>query len=132
VDAGIDLGDGVQQREGAEHVIRLGVDRVTAVDHRVRRGALLGVVHHGVRAEVTDHPVGEHRVAEVADVAADVLAGDFLPGGDANPERLDRDQALHAEVVVLVPAREVVGDSHLVTVLRQGQRRWPAQVPVSA
>ena len=36
-----------QQIEGAHHVVRLGEDRVFAVDHGIRRGALFREMYHG-------------------------------------------------------------------------------------
>jgi len=48
VDLRVDLGDREQQVEVCDHVVLLSVDGVLAVDHRVRRGALLGEVDHRV------------------------------------------------------------------------------------
>ncbi len=132
VDARVDLRDRVQQRQRAEHVVRLGVERVRPVDHRVRRGPLLGEVHDGVRPERPDHRVGEDRVAQVAHVAPDGGAGQRLPQGDPGAQRLDRHQRLDPELVVVVPASEVVGHRHLMAAGRQVKRRRPAQVAVTA
>jgi error-prone DNA polymerase len=132
VDLRVGLRDRVQQVERAQDVVRLGVDRMVAVDHGVGRGALLREVHHRVRAEIADHAVGEYRIDQIADVAADFLASEFPPGRDPRAQRLDRHEAVGAEFVVVMPAREVVGDRDLVAVLRQVQGRRPAEVPVPA
>jgi hypothetical protein len=132
VDVRVGLGDGVEHVERADHVVLLGVDRVPAVDHRVRRGPLLGVVHDRVGPEVLDDVIREHGVGQVADVHADREAGQLPPHRDPGPQRLDRHQGLDPELVVVVPADEVVGHRHLVAGLRQVQRRRPAQVPVPA
>src|SRR5262249_41560041 len=59
VDAGIDLGDRVEHVHRADDVVDLGIDGVLAVDHRVRRGPLLGVVDNRVGPEVAHHVKGK-------------------------------------------------------------------------
>jgi hypothetical protein len=49
--------------EGANNVVGPCVHGVLAVNHEVRGGPLLGVVHDRVALEVSQHPVGEVRVA---------------------------------------------------------------------
>ena len=132
VDVGVGLGDREQHVQVPDHVVLLGVHRVRPVDHRVRRGPLLGEVDHGLGLEVPDDVVGEQRVGQVTDVHADLLAGQLLPHRDPRLQRLDRHQGLDPELVVVVPADEVVGDRHLMAGLRQVQRCRPAQIPVPA
>ena len=68
VDVAVDVGDRVHHVEVADDVVRLRVDRVRLVDHRVRRGALLAEVDDRVGAEVADHLVDERGVDQIADV----------------------------------------------------------------
>ncbi len=132
VDVRIDLGDRVQHVQRADDVVDLGVDGVLAVDHRVRRGPLLGEVHDRVRAEVADHVVGEVGVGQVADVAADLLPGQLVPGPDPGLEGLDRHQAVDAHLEVVAAAGEVVEHGDVVADLGQMQGRRPAEVAVAA
>jgi SagB-type dehydrogenase family enzyme len=114
VNVAVELGDRVEQVERADHVVLLGVDRVLAVDHRVRRGPLLGVVHDRVRLEIGERRIGELGVAQVADVAADPLPGQLPPDLDPGLQRRDRHQRLDPELVVVAAAGEVVQHRHLV------------------
>ena len=100
-------------------------DSVLAVHHRIRRGALLGEMHDCVRGEVPDNVVCEIRVGKVADVAADHPAGQVPPDPDPRLQRLDRNQAVHAHLEVIRPAREVVRDGDVVAGPGQVECRWP-------
>src|SRR5262249_31386905 len=101
--------------------------------HRVRRGALLGEVHDGVRPllqQDVHQPVvlgGDVNVHE-----PDLAAGDFLPGPQPRPDGLDRGERFHFELNVDLPTAQVVEDRDVMTVVRQVKRRRPAAEPVSA
>ena len=79
MDLRVDLGDRVEQIQRAHDVVRLGVDRVLPVDHRVRRRPLLGEVDDRVRRELPDDLVRELGINKITDVAGDLLARDFIP-----------------------------------------------------
>ncbi len=49
-----ELLQGEEEVQRADHVVDLGEHRVFAVDHRVRRGALLGEMNDGVRSKGLD------------------------------------------------------------------------------
>ena len=83
LDVRVGLGDREQDVQVPDHVVLLGVHRVRPVDHRVRRGPLLGEVNHGLQLEVGDDVVREHRVRQVTDVQPDLLAGQLPPHRDA-------------------------------------------------
>src|SRR5262249_53961787 len=110
----------------------LGVDRVFAVDHGVRRGALLREVNDRLGTVVADHRVREVGVGQVTDEDVDLLAGDLLPDRSPGLQRLDRDETVHDHLQVVLTPNEVVGDSDLVTTLREMESSRPAEVAVTA
>jgi hypothetical protein len=130
VDVGVDLGDRVQEIQGADDVVGLGVDGVRLVDHGVGCGALLGEVHDGVGGEGADGVGGELGVAQVSDVTGDVLAGQLRPRGQPDRQGLDRHQALDPELLVVATAGEVVDNADLVAGRRQVQCCGPAEIAV--
>jgi hypothetical protein len=130
--SGVDLGDGIEHVQGANHVVRLGVHGVLAVNHGVRGGSLLGVVHDRVGFEVGDHLVGEVRVAQITDKDADLLARDLSPDSHSGLQALDGHQAVDTHLVVITAPREVVRRRNHVTGRRQVQSGAPAQVAVAA
>ena len=108
VDLTVDVADRVHHVEVADDVVRLRVHGVSLVDHRVRRGALLGVVDDRLGAEVADHLVDELRVDQVALVPVEALAADLGPGGQPLVHRRDRDQAVDAHLHVVPTTGKVV------------------------
>ncbi len=62
MDRGVDVGDRIEQVQGADDIVHLCVDGVLAVDHRVRRGSLLGEVDNRLGRELTDGLLDEHVV----------------------------------------------------------------------
>ena len=131
VDVAVDLADRVHHVEGADDVVGLRVDRVAAVDHGVRRGALLGEVDHRVGGELAEGVVDELGVAQVAGVARELGAADLAPGLHPRAHRLDRHQAARPELVVVLTANAVVEDSDVMSASRQVHRGGPAEVAVS-
>ena len=132
MDGRVDLGDRVEQIEGADHVVVLGIGGVPAVDHRIRRGPLLGEVDDRLRREFANRTGQESGVQEIAFVTSDPLARDLFPGFDPDPQVFDRDQAFDTEFDVVPTAGEVVEDGHFMASVGQVQRRRPAEVSVAA
>jgi hypothetical protein len=120
-----------EQVEGADHVGVLGFDRALAREHGVRRGGLLAVVDDGLGAGLGDDRVEELAVLDGADIAADPLAGDLLPGVDAGVELADRRQRAGAGFLQPATAGEVVDDGDLVSAGRKPEGGRPAQVAVA-
>ena len=131
VDRRIDLGDGPEQVEGADHVVHLGVDGVSAVQHGVRCGPLLAQVDDGVRLEPTQRAGDELGVGQVAGTGLDQLAGEPSPRVDPFRERGDRHQAAGAELGVVATADEIVDHRHLVTCSGKVQCGGPAEIAVA-
>ena len=115
MDVGVLLGDGVEQVEGADHVVDLGVGGVLAVDHRIRRRALLGEVHHGVGSERGHHLRDKGGVGQVTDVGVKGQPGQFLPAADPMLQVGQGNQAVHAHLEVVLPPGEVVHNSDAVS-----------------
>ena len=67
-----------QQIQRAHHVVHLREDRVLAVDHRIRRGALLGEMHHRIGRESLHHLSEKIVVRDVAREEFDLFAGDLF------------------------------------------------------
>ena len=132
VDRGVDLRDRVEDVEGVHDVVVLRVDGVLLVDHRVRRGPLLGEVHDRVGPELADHPVGEVRVDQVADPAGDLAARDLPPDLDPALELGDRDEGVDPHLEVVLASDTAVDDAHLVALVGQVQGGGPPEVAVSA
>jgi hypothetical protein len=105
---------------------------VLAIDHRVRGGALLGEVDHGLGLEGGQRLADEGVVGEIADVDVDGQAGDLLPAADPLLEPDDGDQALHAHLQVVAAAGEVVHDADPVTPSGQVEGRRPPQIAISS
>ena len=101
----IELGDRVEQVQGTDDVVHLGVDGVRTVDHRVRRRSLLGEVDDRVGLEFTHRLVDEDVVCEVADERLDRVARNLLPSRHPPLELTDRDQAVDAHLVVVLAPR---------------------------
>jgi hypothetical protein len=125
--------------ERGQQVVRrvdVVVDRVALVArglHGVRRGALLGEVHHRVGLEVLEHL--QERVVVLRDVELverDVAPGDLSPGVQADRHGLDRRERLGAELHVGGAPREVVDDRHFMAARRQVEGRRPSAEPVTA
>ncbi len=125
------VADREEQVEVADHVGVLGLDRLLARGHRVGRRGLLAVVDDRLGADLGDDAVEEVAVLDRADEAADLLAGELLPGGDPLVEIGDRRQRAGAGLIVPAAAGEVVDDRDLVAASREPQSRRPAQVAVA-
>jgi len=95
------FGDGIEQIEGPDDVISLGVDGVAAVNHRVRSTALLTKMHDGVRSEAFEGWFKKRIVAQIADKQIDVLAGKLVPEGDAFVDGGNGDEAVSTEFVIV-------------------------------
>ena len=126
------FGNRVQQIESSDNVVRLGVDRVFAVNHRVGGRTLFREMHDRIGSEFAERAVGEVGVHEVADEHVDPVSGQLLPGPHPYAQRLDRHQTLRAQLVLVLPAGEIVQHPYVVAVLRQMQSRRPAEVSVTA
>ena len=131
VDGRITLGDGVQQVEGAHHVVDLGVDGVLAVDHRVGSRALLGEVHDRLGLEALERVVHEVGIGQVADEGLELEPRHLFPHPDPVLELADGDEAVHPHLVVVLPANEIVDHTDVMSTTRQVQRRRPSQIPVT-
>ncbi len=94
MDIAIHLGDREHHVQGADDVVRLGVHRVLAIDHRVRSGALLGVVHDRAGPKPAYRVEDELGVAQVADKQFELVAGDLAPHLYPVAQRLDGHQTL--------------------------------------
>src|SRR5262249_23692648 len=101
--------------------------------HRVRRGALLGEVHHRVRAQLEQQP-GEPVVlrGQVNVDEPDLAPGNLTPCLDAVADHRDRSQRVDLEVDIDLPAAEVVQNGDVMTTVRQIQRRRPATKTITA
>ena len=71
--------DGKEDIDGADDVVVLSEDGAGAVDHRVRRRALLAEMHHRIGLEALKRLRQELKVADVADLQLDVLSTDLAP-----------------------------------------------------
>ena len=131
VDGRITLGDGVQQVEGAHHVVDLGVDGVLAVDHGVGSGTLLGEVHDRLGLETLERAVHEDGISQIADEGIELETRHFFPHPDTVMKLADGNEAVHPHLVVVLPANEIVDHTHVVSPTRQVQRRRPSQIPVT-
>src|SRR3954468_812465 len=120
-----------EQVEVADHVGVLGFDRTLAREHRERRRGLLAVVDDRLGRRLGDDLVEEVAVLDGADVAADLLAGDLVPGGDPLVEAPDRGQRVGAVFGVPAAAGEVVDDGDFMAAGREAERRRPAEVAVA-
>src|ERR1019366_8792076 len=132
VDRRVDVHDRVEDVQRVDHVVVLRVDGVLLVDHRVRRGPLLSEVHDRLGAERLDDTVGEVRVHEVAGPAGELLARDLLPDLDPALQLGNGDERVDSHLVVVLAAREVVHDAHLVALVGQVQGGRPTEVAVSS
>ncbi len=130
VDVAVLLGDGVEEVEGAGHIVDLRVDRVLAVDHRIGRRPLLGEVDHGLGLERGECLAHEGRIGQVPHEDVDVEIGDLLPTSDAALQAHDGDEAVDPHLEVVATTGEVVHDAHTVTTSGQVERRGPTQIAV--
>ena len=67
---------------GPDHVVHLREDRVLAVDHGIRRGALLSEVNHRFRFKRLDSRGQKFVVGYIADEQLDRLARKLLPDSE--------------------------------------------------
>ena len=132
MDVAVQLTDAVQQVQRADDVVVLGVDGVGAVDHRVRRGTLLGEVHDRVGRELPQRRVHEIGVEQITDVGGEPLSGVLLPRRHPGGQVFDRHQAAHAEFVVVTAPGEVVEHRHVMSAIGQMQCSGPSEVSVTA
>ena len=132
MDVGVGLLDRVEDVQGADHVVVLGVHGVLAVDHRIRRGALFREMNDRVGTESVDHVEGRVRVRQIGDERVDQPARVLVPGPDARVQRRNGNEALDTHLVVVLPPYEVVTDRDIVATIGQMQRRRPPEVPVAA
>ena len=116
VDVLAGLHDRGEQVVGGVDVVVNGVALVARALHRVRRGALLGEVDHGVGLEVLEEC--KQCVIVLGDVdvfEADLFAGNFQPRGQALVDRRNWRQRLGAKLAVDAAARQVVHDRDIVS-----------------
>ncbi len=114
MDRGIDLCDRVEEVQGADDIVHLGVDGVLAVDHRVRSGSLLGEVDNCLGGELMDGLLDEHVVGEVADEGLHGVTRDFLPSRDPPLQLPDGHQAVDAHLAVIQAPSEIVHNTDVV------------------
>jgi hypothetical protein len=131
MDRRVDLGDRVEQVEGADHVVDLRVDGVLLVDHRVGSRPLLGEVDDRLGAEVRDGLGHERGVGEVAHEGVDLEAGHLFPDLEAAIQRRDRDQTLDTHFDVVVTTGEIVDDTYGMAAPRKVQCGGPPEIAVS-
>ena len=89
-----DVCHGIEEVQGADHVVDLGVDGVRPVDHGVRGRPLLGVMHDGVGLELRQGFDQELRIGHVANEWSYGLVGHPRPCGQALVQVGDRNQAV--------------------------------------
>ena len=126
------LVDREQEVERAGDVVELGHHRMLAVDHRERRGALLGEMHHGLRLGGRDE-VGESLgIGEVDEAPLDVAVTVLTPAFHTAFHRRDGDERRGASLEVPAPAHQVVDRDDLVALVRQVHRLGPSEIAVRA
>ena len=111
------LGDGIEQIERADHVVGLRIHRMTTVDHRIGRTALLAEVHHGIGREAFEDRLKKRIITQVTHKQFNPFVADLLPDGDAFLNRGDGGKAMGTEFVVIATANQVIDDSDIVTTL---------------
>ena len=89
-----------QQVERAHHVIHLREDRVLAVDHGVRRGALFGKVNHRFGLKRLHRGRKKIVIGDVAGEKLDGPSGVLLPDLQSFGQRANRRQGFDAELVI--------------------------------
>src|SRR5262249_47058689 len=85
-----------------------------------------------VRSELLDHGERRRGVGQIDDERVDTQTGQLTPDPRSRMQRLDRNEALDANLVVVLTANEVVSDRDVVTTFGEMQRGRPAEVPVAA
>ena len=131
MDRRVALGDGVEEVEGADHVVHLGVDGVLAVDHGVRRRPLLGEMHDGFGLEARQRVVDEDGIGQVTDEGLQPESRHLFPDPHPVLELGDGDEAVHTHLVVVLTTNEIVDHTDVMSTTRQVQRRRPSQIPVT-
>jgi hypothetical protein len=131
MDRGVDVGDRIEQVQGADDIVHLCVDGVLAVDHRVRRGSLLGEVDNRLGRELTDGLLDEHVVGQVAYERLHGVTGDFLPRRDPPLQLPDGHETVDAHLGVVQASSEVVHDTDIVVSRGKVQCGRPAKVTVA-
>src|SRR5208283_4723826 len=112
-------------------VVDLRENRVLAVDHRIRRGSLLGEMDHCVRLEIANCRREKIVVVHVADEQLNDVPGQRLPRANPLRQRPYGRQRLNAEFVIPLAAGKIVDDSDRMSTPRQIQRCRPPAVAVS-
>ncbi len=116
---GPQLADREEQIQSADDVVDLSGNRMLAVDHRIRRGPLLGEMDHCVGLTGFDRGSEEVVIGHVADQQLDILAGEIAPGLETFGKRPDWCQGLNAEFMVPLPPHEVVYSGYFMPFGRQ-------------
>lgn len=124
--------DGIEDVERADDVVSLGEDGVLAVDHGIGRGTLLGEVDDGLRLEVTEDGGQRVIIRGIANAKLHLPAGDVAPRRHALMQRIDGGQAVEAAFEVEIPARQVIEDEDIVSLIGQIECLRPAKIAVTA
>ena len=115
---GAQFANGEEHVHGAHHVIHLGEDRVFAVDHRIRRGTLLGEMDDGVRLKCFYGGFEKIVIGNVADKELDGFSCAFLPDAQPVGERTNRSESLRAELVIPLAPDKIINYRYLMTLVR--------------
>ena len=115
---GVQLANREQHIQRAHHVVYLREHRVLPVDHRIRRGALLGKVNHRVGLEILEGSRKEVVIRHVHYKKLDRLARQVLPYAQAVRQRPDRCQRLRAKFVIPLAPQIIVHDRYRMPFLR--------------
>ncbi len=129
---GTELPHGEQKIERADYIIYLSKDRVLAVDHRIGSGALFRKMDHGVRRVSAHQRRHEIVVGDISGKKLDGLPGQLPPGPKSFGHRPDRRQSLHAQFIIPLAPRKVIGNYNLVSLSGKIKGRSPSAVTVSA
>ena len=120
----------VEHVEVAKDIIRLGIDGVTAVDHRVGRSTLLAIVDDRFGLEPAHHWLEEAVVTDIAHVDAQTTTAHGLPDGNPLLQRDDRHQTISTELIVVTTASHVIDESDFMTTRRQVDRGGPSEIAI--
>ncbi len=85
-----------QEIQGSDDVVDLRKYRMFAVDHRIGRRPLLGIMNHCIRLEIFDDAGKKFVVVYIADEKPDGFARKFMPDAQTVGEGLDWRKRLRA------------------------------------
>ncbi len=121
------LAHGEQNVEGTDHIVDLREYRVLSVDHRVRRGALLGKMDDGIWLEGFQGGEQNVVVRNVAHKNVDSLSCESGPHAKTVTQWLDGRKSLCAQFVVPLAAEESYRQSRRRVLSRTNRERSPSR-----